>query len=729
MPPIDDNFNDHIFNTDESDNDEEDSGIFNHDDVETSSGIYNNSFSLASLSSPLLNGNLDSPSTSPRRLTTPAGEGPPGDPLSLNLPSLNFLTPKHEFSRQFSLPQESPTDFEKFTSVIDVGSPHRSLPQFLSPPRTNIDDLDLRDLLSTKSLPPASPAPRTPLSIENLLEIDPRSSADQLQDIIETVVNTKSSTPSITEVPSSPAPLDPKAVLFNPSPRNCSHKFNSAFLSPKTISSPNSSSYSVAKSPNLSTKGLKPTSPPSLSHITKSSSSAPFSSKNASDIVSHLDDLISSNESKVQLSAIPKSDEPPVLPKRQKPKKSNFARPDVKKIRSHLRKSEQTMSSNRPIDPRLVTRKPSVSGKISSPRTGSPPISDTSSTLESLASSLGIVKPAESSFQNMPNAMEQNATIHAVNSVSQPGKPTKLGNAPSQPMVIGKSGSQSKPGQRYLNKPVIISQIPPQAVIKTKPIVKSTKIVSASVKQYPNSAGVKTYTSPDNTTGSSAGQSSSAATAFKTSPNASNKHSIVPYKTPAQTTKPENNKYVLLPLDKLKNASPAVLSQLGLDKALPNSTKRPVTVETGPEKRIKTDPPEPSTSFTEKTTFPINIKLPNSTKERLSSEYHGSIPEMIEKARAKRKSNLSNMSTFTQMENFINEFIQQNNDQVMEILFLKKNNKEINSKFNQLAKLFHVKNEEHKKLKEEVTQISAQNKKMEKELKMINDVIKKYMTS
>ena len=690
LPPIDSNFNDNIFNTDES-----------GDEEETGSGIYNNSFSLASLASPL--GNEYSP-----RVTTP-------DPLSLNLPSLSFSTPQHEFSRQFSLSQESPSDYEKFTDVMGVGSHRGGLPQFLSPPRTDIDDLDLRDLLSTKSLPPASPAPRTRLNIENLLEIDPRSSADQLQDIIETVVNAKPPTPpSITEVPNSPAPLDPRSVLSNPE-TSC-QRLSSPKLCSVRLMSPRSSQTSTTTASShkrLKSASPRPISPTSLSHITKSATSVPFSSENCSKIVDRLDDLISSNESRVQLSAIPKSSEPPVVTKRQKPnKKHNFVRPDPRKVRPISKKVELANPSERPIDPRLIPRKSSM-GEKSTLQPTSP-----SSTLATLASSLGIVKPAS------PHKSTQSCALHnaaqAVNSASM--RPAKLGSDMSQPIVIGKSNTQSKPSQRYLNKPVIISQIPPQAVIKSKPIVKATKIVSTSVKSYPNTSSMKTCINVGNTKAPSA-------ITIKTSPNGTNKQSIVPYKTPAQTPNTENNKYVLLPLEKLKNASPAVIAQLGLDKTLANSAKRPVSGDPGPEKRMKADSPEPGTSFTDRTTFPINIKLPKSTKERLSSEYHGSIPEMIEKARAKRKSNLSNMSTFTQMESFINEFIQQNNDQVMEILFLKKNNKEINSKFNQLAKLFHMKNQEHKKLKEEVREISSQNKKMEKELKMIKDVVKKYMTS
>jgi hypothetical protein len=554
--------------------------------------------------------------------------------------------------------------------------------QLFSPTRTNIEDLDLRDLISPKPVPPPqpSPAPRTPLNLENLLEIDSRSSQEQLQDIINTAASVEAiSSPkaSITEVPRPQTPLAP------------------------------------ARAPTPSTTTGSPQKVGSVSELTKSAAAVPLSSENVSKIVNMLDDLISSNQSKVQLSAIPKDKAavPATTTKPVRPKKprGNFVppdstrpiamKPDIPKTRSRLKMGG---NSGAPIKTALVgTNVPSPPSNgysnVTSPSSSSTTSCDnTSSTLETLASSLGIVRPATSpkpSAQINKPATPQ-PVVHTVNSTPRNKKTIvkiNQGNV-QQPIVIGKNTSDLKSNVKILKKPVVISQIPPQshAVIRSKPAVtkiQGPKIVSATIKTGPLTSTNK----------------------------------VVPYKSPAVKT--ESKKYVLLP--------PNVISQLGLDSALANGTKRPAAPlpeKSTTDKRIKSETIQPSTSFTEKTEFPINITLPKQAKEKIKTDFTGSIPEMIEKARAKRKSHLSNMSNFTQMENFINDFIQQNNDQVMEILFLKQNNKEINRKYNQLAKLFHTKNEEHQKLKREVEQLGAQNKKMERELKSIKDLIKKYMS-
>ena len=580
---------------------------------------------------------------------------------------------------------DSPSEFEKFTGVLDLGNvdTNSAMSQLFSPTRTNIEDLDLRDLISPTPIPPASPAPKTPLNLENLLEIDSRSSQEQLQDIINTAANVEAiSSPkaSITEVPRAQTPLAPAR----------------------------------APTPQTTVKTASP-----VSELTKSAAAVPLSSEHVSKIVNMLDNLISSNQSKVQLSAIPKDKAavPATTTKPIKPKKQrgNFLPPDSSRplaVRPDTPKNKPKLktSGSFPSSPRTPGGSP-ISNEYSNVNSPAPSsLSSTSSdnnlsTLETLASSLGIVRQAKSP-KPTPQITKQTDTspqvVHTVNSTPRAKKTIikiNQGNA-QQPIVIGKTNSEvTKPTVKFLKKPVVISQIPPQthAAIRSKPAVNKTpKIVSATIK-----------------TGA---------------PTATNKV-VVPYKSPAAKT--EGKKYVLLPLEKIQNASPSVISQLGLDAAIANSNKRPAAPlpeKSTSDKRIKSETIQPTTSFTEKTEFPINITLPKQTKEKFKSEYTSSIPEMMEKARAKRKSHLSSMSNFTQMENFINDFIQQNNDQVMEILFLKQNNKEINRKYNQLAKLFHAKNAEHQKLKREVEQLSMQNKKMEKELKSIKDLIKKYMS-
>ena len=609
-----------------------------------------------------------------------------GDPLtSLTLPTLPFATPQHDYSRSYSLSGDSPSEFEKFTGVLDLGNvDSNSVTQLFSPTRTNIEDLDLRDLISPKPPPPTlpSPAPRTPLNLENLLEIDSRSSKDQLQDIINTAASVSSSKASITEVPRAPTPLAP------------------------------------AQSPSNKPRAAQA----SVSELTKSAAAVPLSSENVSKIVNMLDDLISTNQSKVQLSAIPKDKAavPATTTKPAKPRKvrGNFQPPDSSRpiamkpepsksrVRLKVHSGSSTTSRSAPSPPSngYSNVNSSVNSNVNSsvnsptPSHHSSSSNNTSSTLETLASSLGIVKPA-------PNTLLSNQTtrpvVHTLNSTPRVKKTiVKINpgnNATQQPIVIGKANTEPKSSTKVLKKPVVIAQIPTQTqtVVRSKGTVsKGPKIVSATIK-----------------TGT---------------PVATSNKVVVPYKSP----KTESKKYVLLPLEKLQNASPSVISQLGLDSALGNSNKRPASLpeKSSPDKRIKSDTIQKPGSFTENTKFPINITLPKQTKEKFSSEFTGSIPEMMEKARAKRKSNLSSMSNFAQMENFINDFIQQNNDQVMEILFLKQNNKEINRKYNQLAKLFHTKNEEHQQLKKEVEQLGVQNKKMEKELKSIKDLIKKYMS-
>lgn len=640
VQPIDGNFN-QIFNSDDSGDEE--------------------TFSLPSLPSPLRDDATFSP-----RIHSPLSLG---DPLtSLTLPTLPFATPKHEFSRSFSLSGDSPSEFEKFTGVLDLGNmdaSNGSMTQLFSPNRTNIDDLDLRDLILPKPILPASPAPRTPLNLENLLEIDSRSSQEQLQDIINT------------------------AASVQPG------------------SSPKASITEVSRT----TTPQAPIKAGAVSELTKSAAGVPLSDEHVSKIVNMLDTIISSNQSKVQLSAIPKDKAvlPATTTKPMKPKKprGNFVPPDssrplAKKLSQPRSKTRLKVSSAAP--PKPAPGSPASNGysNVSSPSSLSSTSSDnTSSTLETLASSLGIVRPAKSSPQINKTSTTHPQVVQTVNSTLRVKKTiVKINQGHTQqPIVIGKMNSDNKSNPKMLKKPVVISQIPPQShsTIRSKPAVtKGPKIVSATIK-----------------TGA---------------PTSTNKV-VVPYKSPAVKT--ESKKYVLLPLEKLQNVSPSVISQLGLDNALASSNKRPAAAlpeKATADKRIKSETIQPSTSFTEKTQFPINITLPNQTKEKLKPEFTGSIPEMIEKARAKRKTHLSSMSNFTQMENFINEFIQQNNDQVMEILFLKQNNKEINRKYNQLAKLFHTKNDEHLKLKREVEQLGASNKKMEKELKSIKDLIKKYIS-
>eukprot|EP00116_Pleurobrachia_bachei_P003971 sb/3464233/ len=438
---------------------------------------------------PSISGLLETPERrqSPRRV---------GDPLALSLPTLN--TPQHEFGRSPS------SDFDRFTSSLDGFASNIS---GLSSPTLGdaLDDIDLKEL--TKDLHGSpGPAPKTPLNLEGLLDIQ--------CDTEDTV------------------------------PRGLSDVVRGPLTPPPSISKGSNSPYKT------------------------------LSSESVDKIVNRLDDLISTNETKVQLSAA-KIPSPPAINatvrKRPAPRKPPVLPPKGARIAPKRQLST------------LEGTKLGVQNK-------------TLNTLGDLASSLGITEP--------PPTKPMRCTDPNQILITGPPKPPARAASRQPTIVVGRvNGKVGAPGTRVV--PGTRHAIPTLPTTTRHAIPSGKAIVPTKA------------------------------------PLDANKNMVVPYNPPPKKT--ENKKFVLLPLEKLQNASPALIAQLGLDASLiPGaSTKRapPDPVEGIPEKRTKPTVEEPAGisggggGGIEKGKFPINVTLPKGTKEKFR-DFQG-IPELLEKAKSK----------------------------------------------------------------------------------------------
>ena len=184
-------------------------------------------------------------------------------------------------------------------------------------------------------------------------------------------------------------------------------------------------------------------------------------------------------------------------------------------------------------------------------------------------------------------------------------------------------------------------------------------------------------------------------------------------------------KFVLVPVNSL-NRTPQILDKINNcnNISLKRSIETPVSL-----KRSLEAPPDP---LVNKKPKPISFL----DKDKVSSELeelnpfqftgNNSIPELIDQANSKRKT-LRNQTAFSKMQTFLDDFVQQNNEQVMEILFLKENNEQLTEKYEALQKDCVKKEVEYKKVKEDMRLMQLQNNKMQKDLDKIKTFIISFM--
>ena len=660
--------------------------------------------------------------TTPASVTTSATTT---DPFSLHLPYLS--TPRHDFARQYSV-TSSPSDFDRFGEEA---------------PFPSLGSLDLGSLVSSPVKGNSvAETTKSPVNLDSLLTLDISLSDDQFNDMLSETVDylqpefeAPLAPSKSAEIPSTKLASSVTETSVIPSTNHRSTTMHPANDKSVVVSSANAKSV-ISPSPTHKTSPVPSINPPSVKtvtsdlykqHRTPSSMTQPQSNigirnHGKSSLIIKNKSFLKSNRANQPSSQIPQrtySHSNPSnehTPIKKLDLKTASSKDIVEALNDLITANENKVAYSKTARTsgyddirRRRNRAKYVTGSVATKADYNQPptIKPKPKSPSQLREEMGVNIIKQKVFRDLRGNKKVIAQSSTPRTSTSTGKPPPRATA----AVLISSSETSSQNAQGTTLPATAKLIPNKSNLQNM----SPKAVSSNPAGKLNQNALP--------------KSSSLAPNYPTHETKKvNQNNLVPYTKPASSTT-GNKKYLLLPVDSLQHMSPDALQKLGLQPSVLEKLKRtvdpPSMIGT---KRQKTDTMIDSAtpSFTERTQFPINIKLPGNMKDKFNA-FPKSIPDMMQKAKEKRKHQRSNISAFGQMEAYISEFIKQNNEQVMEILFLKQNNRELNEKFNNLSKVFHLKTLEQKKLREEVDSLKIQNKKLEKEIRLMRDLIKKYI--